>query len=169
MIQDLLTKMNLDTFVEKVYLKELLGNMSLSNVIAKIVYFFIITFGLLTAIEKLEFAQLTSILDTITNLSGKILFGLVIILIGNFISVLAKNALSKSDNNAFVASVIRVAVLAIFLAMGLKTMGMADDIVNLAFGITLGTVALTVVISFGVGGREAAGKQMEKILEKFNS
>ncbi|MEL7004755.1 MAG: mechanosensitive ion channel, partial [Bacteroidota bacterium] len=169
LIQDLLSKLNLDAFVEKMYLKQMLGNLNLSSVIANIIYFFIVTFGLLTAIEKLEFKQLTAILDSVTQLSGKILFGLVIILIGNFISVLAKNAIPKSDNNSFVASVVRVAVLAIFLAIGLKTMGMADDIVNLAFGITLGTVALTVILSFGLGGREAAGRQMENILNKFNS
>lgn len=169
LIKDLLTKMNLDSFVDKMYLKEMLGGLNLSSIIANIAYFFIVTFGLLTAIEKLEFAQLTAILDSVTHLSGKVLFGLVIILIGNFISVIAKNAVPKNDNNSFIASVIRVAVLAIFLAIGLKTMGMADDIVNLAFGITLGTVALTVVLSFGLGGREAAGKQMEKILDKFNT
>lgn len=47
-------------------------------------------------------------------------------------------------------------------------MGIADEIVNLTFGITLGTIALTVVLSFGLGGREAAGKQMARILEKLN-
>ena len=124
---------------------------------------------MLTAIEKLEFAQLTEVVNTVTGISGKILFGLVIILIGNWVSVMAKNTFAKSDNNAFVASIIRIAILAIFLAMGLKTMGMADDIINLAFGITLGTIAVTVALSFGLGGRPAAGKQMEKILERFNS
>ena len=47
-------------------------------------------------------------------------------------------------------------------------MGIADDIINLAFGITLGAIALTVVLAFGLGGRESAGKQMAKILDKFN-
>ena len=47
-------------------------------------------------------------------------------------------------------------------------MGIADEIINLAFGISLGTVALTIILSFGLGGREAAAKQMAKILEKFN-
>jgi len=61
-----------------------------------------------------------------------------------------------------------MAILSIFLAIGLRTMGIADEIINLAFGITLGTVALTIILSFGLGGREAAGKQMDKILNKFN-
>ena len=53
------------------------------------------------------------------------------------------------------------------LAMGLRSMGIADDIVNLAFAFTLGAVAVAVALAFGLGGREAAGKQMEYILKKF--
>ena len=46
-------------------------------------------------------------------------------------------------------------------------MGIADDIVNLAFGLTLGALAVAFALSFGLGGREAAGKQMEAFLSKF--
>ena len=42
--------------------------------------------------------------------------------------------------------------------MGLRAMGIADDIVNLAFGLTLGAVAVAVALAFGLGGREAAGR-----------
>lgn len=169
MLKEVLEKMNLDKLTGQLHLGSLTQNTNLPKTIANIAYFFIVIFGLLTALEKLEFAQLTEIIQTITTLSGKILFGLIIILIGNWISILAKNAFGKNESNAFVSSIIRTAVLAIFLAMGLKTMGMADDIINMAFGITLGTIAITVALSFGLGGREAAGKQMSKILEKFNS
>jgi hypothetical protein len=46
-------------------------------------------------------------------------------------------------------------------------MGIANDIVNLAFGLTLGAVAIAIALSFGLGGREAAGKQMEYWLAKW--
>jgi len=47
-------------------------------------------------------------------------------------------------------------------------MGIADDIVQLAFGLTLGAVAVAFALSFGLGGREAAGKQMEQFLNRFD-
>jgi len=37
----------------------------------------------------------------------------------------------------------------------------------MAFGLTLGAVAIAIALSFGLGGREAAGKQMEYWLSKF--
>ncbi len=169
MLKDILAKMNLNDIAKKMHLDSMIGSTNIANAIGNLVFFFIVIFGLMTAIEKLEFVQLTEVLETVTNLSGKILFGLVIIMIGNWVSIIAKNSFAKNDNNSFVASVLRTAILAIFLAIGLKTMGMADDIINLAFGITLGTIAITVALSFGLGGRQAAGKQMENILNRFNS
>ncbi|MFA5284077.1 MAG: mechanosensitive ion channel [Smithellaceae bacterium] len=50
-----------------------------------------------------------------------------------------------------------------------RAMGIADDIVNLAFGLTLGAIAVAVALSFGLGGREAAGKLTQHWLSKFHS
>ena len=168
LLTDLLESLKLDGIVNKMNLGEVSSKTNLPKMIGNIAYFFIILFGLITAIEKLEFTKLTEVLDTIVGLSGSILFGLVILLIGNWIASIAHKAMSKDNKNLFVASIVRMSILAIFLAMGLKTMGIGDDIINMAFGITLGTIAVTIALSFGLGGRTAAGKQMEKILEKFN-
>ncbi len=167
-IRELLETMNLNKVLEKANLGEISGDTNVSKVIGNIVYFFIVVFGIMTAVEKLEFTQLTNILHTVVEYSSKILLGLVILAIGNWVATLASNSFAKGTDNKFVASVIKIAVLAIFLAMGLRTMGLADEIVNLAFGITLGTIAVTIALSFGLGGREAAGKQMAKIIDKFN-
>lgn len=167
LVKDLLNSMNLNNVFEKMQLNSITGSTNVVNLIGNIVYFFILIFGISTAVEKLEFAQLTNILATVTEYAGQILFGLVILAIGNWIAGIAYNNMAKKDN-AFLASIIRMAIIAIFLAIGLSTMGIADDIINLAFGLTLGTIALTIVLSFGLGGREAGGKQMEKIISKFN-
>lgn len=167
LVKDLLNGMNLNSVFEKMQLNNITGSTNVVKLIGNIVYFFILIFGITTAVEKLEFAQLTEVLDTVTQYAGQILFGLVILAIGNWISSIAYNNMAKKDN-AFLASIVRMAIIAIFLAIGLSTMGIADNIINLAFGLTLGTIALTIVLSFGLGGREAAGKQMDKIISKFN-
>ncbi|ANH60522.1 mechanosensitive ion channel [Dokdonia donghaensis] len=168
LVKDLLNGMNMNATLQKMQLDKMTGNTNVVNLIGNIVYFFILLFGITTAIEKLEFKQLSEIFATINVYGGKILFGLVILVIGNLIAgIVYKNMAAKE--NAFLASIVRMAIIAIFLAIGLSTMGIADEIINLAFGLTLGTIALTVVLSFGLGGREAAGEQMKKILHKFNN
>lgn len=168
LIKDLLDSLNLNEVLKSANLDNLFGKMNVEKLIANIVYAFILLFGIMTAIDKLEFTKLSEMMNTIVNLGGNILFGLLILAIGNWIANIASKSFMKSGDNVFVGNVIKVAILAIFLAIGLRRMGIADDIINLAFGITLGAVALTIVLSFGLGGREAAGKQMAKILEKFN-
>ncbi|MFK7814550.1 MAG: mechanosensitive ion channel [Maribacter sp.] len=169
LVTDLLESLKLNSLLDKMNLNGISEKTNVSKLIGNIAFFFIVLFGLMTAIEKLEFTKLTEVINSIVGVSGNILFGLVILIIGNWIGGIAHGSISKNGNNKFVASIIRVCVLAIFLAMGLKTMGIGDDIINMAFGITLGTVAITIALSFGLGGREAAGKQMERILGKFNS
>lgn len=168
LIRDLLDSLNVNQVMEKAGLTSLTGNTNVEKLISNIVYAFIVLFGLMTAVDKLEFTRLSEIMNTIVELGGNILFGLLILAVGNWIANIASKNFLQSDNNPFIGNIIKVAILAIFLAIGLRRMGIADDIINLAFGITLGAVALTIVLSFGLGGREAAGKQMEKILDKFN-
>lgn len=166
LLKDLLSTLKVDSALEKMNMSNLFGNSNFASVISKIAYTFIVLFGLVTAIEKLEFAQLTNIVNTVISYGGRIIFGLAIIAIGLWIANLLTNTIKSG--NVFVSSIVKIAIIAIFLAIGLRSMGIADEIVNLAFGITLSTVALTIILSFGLGGREAAGKQMTKILDKFN-
>jgi len=167
-VKDLLDSFNLNKIMTKANINTNSKSINYSKTVGNIVYFFIVIFGIVTAVEKLEFIQLTEILHTIVAFSGKILVGLLILGVGNWVANMASANFAKGTDNKFVASIIKIAILAIFLAMGLKTMGLADEIVNLAFGITLGTIAVTIALSFGLGGREAAGKQMAKIIDKFN-
>ena len=53
------------------------------------------------------------------------------------------------------ATIARIAILGLVLDMGLRSMGLAD---NMAFGFTfaLGSVATATVLAFGLGGRDAA-------------
>ena len=168
LIKDLLGNLHLNKVLEDANMSSMFGKANIEKLIGNIAYFFILLFGIITAVEKLEFTKLSEILNTIIALGGNILFGLVILIIGNWLAKLVSDNFFKKNDNAFVGSIVKVAIIAMFLAIGLRTMGIADDIINLAFGITLGAIALTVVLSFGLGGRAPAGKQMEKILDKFN-
>ncbi len=168
MIGDLLNNMNLDKTAQSLGISSMVGEgNSISGIISKVVYFYIAFFGVTTAIEKLEFSSLTEILYTVMGLTGKILLGMVILVIGNKISQMVGEYFAKSDSPAM-SSIGRFATLGLFLAISLRQMGLADDIVNLAFGLTLGAVAVAFALSFGLGGREAAGKQMEGFFNKFN-
>jgi hypothetical protein len=53
--------------------------------------------------------------------------------------------------------------------MALRQMGIANDIVNLAFGLLLGAIAVSVALAFGLGSREIAARELEGWLKGFRS
>ncbi|WP_026915332.1 mechanosensitive ion channel [Christiangramia portivictoriae] len=167
-LEDLFRSMGLDRAAEKIHIHNMIGrDQSLSKIVANLVYFFLVFFGIITAVEIIGLTQLTEILDQILMLTGQILFGLIILAVGNYISLLIYNSMSKADGSNFVAKIVRWASLALFLAIALETMGIANEIVELAFGLTLGAIAVAVALSYGLGGREAAGEHFKEIVQKL--
>ncbi len=167
-IKDLLISMNSENLAEKIGLKNMIGaKASLAGIISGLIYFFIVFFGIITAVEILELAQLTAILNQLLDITGQILFGLLILVVGNYISALIYDAMIRSKNNRFVANIVRFASLALFIAIALRTMGIANEIVELAFGLIMGAVAVAVALSYGLGGREAAGEHFKEIIKQL--
>lgn len=167
-LKDLLRSLGLDRSAEKIQIQNMIGtNQSLSAILANLFFFFIAFFGVITATEILGLNRLTEILNQILNVSGQIIFGLVILAVGNYISLLLYNSMAKSRDNRFIAGVMRWASMALFVAIALRTMGIANEIVELAFALTLGAIAVAVALSYGLGGREAAGEHFRDIIRKF--
>ncbi|WP_084625667.1 mechanosensitive ion channel [Salinimicrobium xinjiangense] len=167
-LEDLFKSMGLDRTAEKIQIDNMIGaGQSLSKLVANLIYFFLVFFGIITAVEILGLSRLTEILHQILEITGQILFGLVILAVGNYISLLIYNTMTRSSKNHFIAGVIRWASLALFIAIALRTMGIANEIVELAFGLILGAIAVAVALSYGLGGREAAGEHFRDIIQKF--
>ena len=169
-LEDLFKSMGLDRAAEKIQLHNMIGaGQSLSKILANLIYFFLVFFGIITAVEILGLSRLTEILTQILEVTGQILFGLVILAIGNYISLLIYNTMTRTGKNHFIAGVVRWSSLALFIAISLRTMGIANEIVQLAFGLILGAIAVAVALSYGLGGRDAAGEHFRDIIQKFRS
>lgn len=165
-LTDLLKNLGVDSYPTKLGFGSVLGTSSLSAIIGNVVFFFLMFGGVISAMEKLEMTAITDILNNVMNITGRVFFGLIILVAGSFIANMASKAMASSDE--WLASLVKFAVLGIFLAFALHTMGIAQSIVNMAFGFTLGAVAVAFALSFGLGGREAAGKQMQQFFDKMN-
>lgn len=140
-----------------------------SEFVGKLVLFFAMLFAIVEAADQLGFSQVRDIVAMFIQFGGDVLLGGVILVIGFWLANFAAGAIQRAsgESSRTLATVARVAILGLVIAMGLRAMGIADDIVNLAFGLTLGAVAVAVALSFGLGGREAAGKLMEHWLSRW--
>ncbi len=166
-IVELLKNMGIDKLADEIGITKTMKNTSLSTTIGNVALFFIIFTGIIAAVDKLNLPDISIILNDIFIISGKIFFGFVILFGGLFVSNLALNTVDN-EGSTWLKHVIRYAIMGLFLALALHTMGIAENIVELAFALTLGSIAVAFALAFGLGGREAAGKQMERFFKKIN-
>ncbi|MEM9002254.1 MAG: mechanosensitive ion channel [Cyanobacteria bacterium P01_F01_bin.86] len=129
----------------------------------------IVLFGAITATEILGFEVLTTIVQAILRISAKVLSGVIVFAIGLYFANLAFRLISNMGGSQanFLAQAARIGIITLVTAMGLQQMGVATDIVNLAFGLLLGAVAVAIAIAFGLGGRDVAAEELRGWLSAF--
>ena len=165
LVTQALSSVGADALPERVGATGMFERTSFSTVAGGLLFFFIMLTASVTAAERLEFAVLSVALSQVMAFAGSIIVGLVILGVGNWLATLAYNGLSAAESS--LAPVARFAILGLVLAMGLKAMGLADEIVNLAFGLTLGALAVAFAVAFGLGGREAAAQQLQNWMNRI--
>ncbi|MEM7433449.1 MAG: mechanosensitive ion channel [Pseudomonadota bacterium] len=132
------------------------------------IMFFSMLAAATAAVNVLGIDVISEIFARVLEFGGGILVGGLILIVGNFLGTVAHNKLVERGSDA-VANVARVAILGLVLAMGLKSMGLADNIVNMAFGFTIGSAAVAAAIAFGVGGRDAAKVVADRWARKLSN
>jgi Mechanosensitive ion channel, conserved TM helix len=166
----LLASLGADALPQKLGMQAMFqGGVKPSNLVGWLILFFAMLFATVEAANRLQFTQVRDVVTTFITFGGNILLGGVILVIGFWLANVAYLAISRAsgERTAGLAQIARLAILGLVIAMGLRAMGIADDIVNLGFLLTFGAVAVALALSFGLGGREAAGRQMEYWLSKL--
>lgn len=164
----LLAGMGLDTIPEKLGIGgAFAGTLKPSGLVRGLTLFFAMLFATVEASHRLDFTQVRNLVSTFIKFGGDVLLGAAILVIGFWLANLAHDAISRASERTGVARIARIAIIGLVIAMGLRAMGIADDIVNLAFALTFGSVAVAFALAFGLGGREAAGRQMEHWLSQL--
>ncbi len=136
----------------------------LSAFVGRVALFFILLFATVEAAHRLGFSGVRDLLATFIGFGADVLLGAVILVVGYWLADLAARAIQRAnpDRSVGLSRIARVAILGLVIAMGLRAMGIADDIVNLAFGLVLGAVAVATALAFGLGGRDAAGRVADR-------
>ena len=114
-----------------------------SRIVANIAMIAIILAASIEAARQLGGDQIAIFLAQVTALGGKVIFGTLIIVVGIFLArIIAKLVGSGTGEGGFAQTIVRYAIIALFTAIGLTFMGLADQIVMLAFGLILGSAAV---------------------------
>jgi hypothetical protein len=131
---------------------------SATPIVTKVIQIGIVLFFAVMAAQMLEFPQITAFIAEVLELGGRVVFGGAIIAAGVVIaSVLAKIVPGSASQ------ILKYATIVLFVAIGLSFMGLADSIINLGFGAVVVGGAAAAALAFGLGGRQAAARELERI------
>jgi hypothetical protein len=135
-----------------------------SKMIGLAVLIGIVLFAAVEAARLLEFGAMAAMLTRVLELASSVLFGAVIIALGILLANILAAAASREGkpSSEIISTMVRWGVIALATAVGLSFMGLANNIIALAFGLILGSVAVAVAIAFGIGGRDAAKKLLDR-------
>jgi len=142
-----------------------------SQLMGIIVLVGIMLFASLAAVNILDIEALTELVSGIVLVSGQIIAGLIIFAIGLYFANVAFNLILSANmqQSRTLAQAARIIIIAFSLALGLQQMGIAPDIVNLAFGLLFGSIAVAIALAFGLGAREIAAEQVREWVNSFKS
>jgi hypothetical protein len=138
-----------------------------SRIVANIAMIAIILGAAIEAASQLGGGTVAIFLAQVTELGGKVIFGTLIIVVGIFLArIISGLVASGTGEGGYAQTIVRYAIIALFTAIGLTFMGLADQIVMLAFGLILGSAAIACALAFGLGGRDAAARILERWAEE---
>jgi hypothetical protein len=142
-----------------------------ADVAGTLVLVAIIVFAITAALNLLGFEALGALVSEFLVFAGHVLLGVVIFALGLYLANLAARAIQASGvtQDNLLALAARVSILTLAGAMALRQIGVANEIITLAFGLLLGAVAVAVAIAFGVGGREIAARELEEWVDSLKS
>ncbi|ACB51099.1 hypothetical protein cce_1749 [Crocosphaera subtropica ATCC 51142] len=123
----------------------------------------------LTAVDILEIEALRAVVGVLLAIAGQVLVGLAVLALGLYLANLCFNLITNSGTRQakFLGHTARISILIFVVAMALQQMGIAPNIVNLAFGLLVGGIAAAIALAFGLGGREVAGEQLREWLNNI--
>ena len=168
LVTEVVAGTGVDRIPEKVDVQRFLGTTKLSDVVGYLIVFFTMLFAVSEAANRLGFEQISTLIAMFIQFGANILLGAVILVIGFWLANIVANVVQRGEYNSsrWLGNLVRVLIMGLVVAMGLRAMGIADSIVNLAFGLTLGSVAVAFAVAFGLGGRAPAESVLTDLIDK---
>ena len=139
-----------------------------SGFLALVVKWFVRLIVLVVAFDALGLPAVSDVLRQLLLWLPNLVVALVVLVIGgliaNVLSSLVRGATAEAgfDNPDRLAKIASVAVWAFAIVIAVNQIGIAATLVNTLFMGVVGAISLAAALAFGLGGRETAGKIVEK-------
>jgi len=172
-VQKILKTVQFDDIADKVGINDKLKSGGVkggaSGLLAKMVYWIIMLTVYIMAFNALGLEVVSDLLTSVIQFIPKIIVACILLIVGmflaDFVRDLVKGALKTGsfDNPNLVANIAYYGVMFMAVTMAINTVGIGGDIVNTLVTAVFGALSLGLAIAFGLGGRDAAAKTINKV------
>lgn len=168
-LADFLKSVNADKIPEVLKISKLFNEKyTFSKVTSLVLFVYIMLGAAVAAVDKLAMPAVEDLLSSFIVFLSQITIGIIILGVGSLI-INVLFGIVEGKEKSFNMQLAKFAIHGLVIAMGLSAMGIADNVVNMAFGFTFGAIAVAFALAFGLGGRESAGKQLEDFFTKLRN
>jgi hypothetical protein len=147
------------------------GTKTPSNILGYLVLVIIMLLAIIEVFQILGFGAAADLISQFIIFISHVILGLIIFGIGLYLANLASKTIQASSTTQanLLALAARITILIFAGAMGLRQMGLANEIINLAFGLLLGAIAIAIAIAFGLGGQKIAAQELDEWIKSLRS
>jgi hypothetical protein len=147
------------------YVDAVLPGASPAAGIAKLVFWLIFVFFLVTAIGALDLPTATAFMNQVLaflpNIIVAILIFVVAALLSGAVAAGVTKVMGETTTGKVVASTVPALIMVIAMFMILEQLQIAPEIVRIAFAAVMFALALALALAFGLGGRDVAARLLE--------
>lgn len=169
LVSDLLTRTGFNTLLPRLGIGDEPGEgeRTPSELVGYLVMVAFILFAAMEASDAIGFTELSDMVARVTVFAGHVLLGLIILGVGLYLANLAAGVIRarQSPAGGLLHVIVRGGIIVLAAAMALRQMGIANEIINLAFGLLLGAIAVAVALAFGLGARDIAARELQGWLD----
>ncbi|MFL2117233.1 mechanosensitive ion channel [Marinilactibacillus psychrotolerans] len=143
-------------------------NLDLSKIAGQTVAVLIGLFFLVEALNALNLEMLNSILSVVIGYLPNVLFATIIIGLGFVGGQMLSSAIKNTTGSMLAGMLVKYILIIFSIFMALDQLNFASAIVQAAFICIIGGLAVAFALSFGLGGREFAKKQLSRLDNKID-
>jgi Conserved TM helix len=145
-------------------------DISPSELIGKVVFWFVFLGALSIAISSLGITALNDFLADVfaylPNIVAAILIFVVASAVAGLLARVITGAMGDSPSGKVVATAVPALIMAIAVFMILNQLQIATAIVTITYAAVMGALALGMALAFGLGGRDVASRLLEDAYRK---
>lgn len=168
----LLRKIGFDRLSDRIGLRRFEQNLNVSmdaaGILGRIVYWFIVLIFLVPAADALGVPAVSSVLNSIVAFIPNVFVAILVLFLGALLAVFVSDIVRGATGTARVgnpnvfAAIARYAIIGFSILIALEQLNIAPALLNELFGAVVAGAALAFGLAFGLGGRDAAKRMLDR-------